>query len=86
MAESPILEQGKTLKFKLTHYRQQKHTHEAFIKWIVEEHLPLAIPIFKKHGVLGYSLVCDSLLVCDARFTILIPDISLLRQQPSMTH
>jgi len=26
------------------------------MKWIVEEHLPLAMPIFKKHGVLGYSL------------------------------
>ncbi|KAI3329030.1 hypothetical protein HD806DRAFT_270232 [Xylariaceae sp. AK1471] len=44
------------LKYTLTHYRKPEHTHEAFVKWIVEEHLPLAIPIFKKHGVLGYSL------------------------------
>ncbi|TVY90021.1 hypothetical protein LAWI1_G003315, partial [Lachnellula willkommii] len=45
------------LKYTVTHHRKQQHTHEAFITWIVEEHLPLAIPVFKKHGVLGYSLV-----------------------------
>ncbi|KAH9908565.1 hypothetical protein F4778DRAFT_352097 [Xylariomycetidae sp. FL2044] len=44
------------VKFTVTHYRQSQHTHEAFIKWIVEDHLPAAIPIFKKHGVLGYTL------------------------------
>lgn len=27
------------------------------MKWIVEEHLPVAIPIFKKHGVIEYALV-----------------------------
>lgn len=45
------------LKYTVTHYRKPEHTHEDFIKWIVEVHLPLAIPIFKKHGVLEYSLV-----------------------------
>ncbi|KAK9769996.1 putative EthD domain-containing protein [Seiridium cardinale] len=54
MAEAP--KQQGPLKYTVTHYRQPQHTHEAFIKWITEEHLPLAIPIFKKHGVLGYSL------------------------------
>lgn len=48
---------GKPLKFTITHYRRAQHSHEDFIKWIVEGHLPLAIPIFKKHGVLGYTLV-----------------------------
>jgi mannitol-1-phosphate/altronate dehydrogenase len=45
------------LKFTITHYRNPQHTHEAFIKWIVEDHFPLAMPVFKKHGVLGYTLV-----------------------------
>ncbi|KAK8022410.1 hypothetical protein PG993_013177 [Apiospora rasikravindrae] len=43
-------------KFTVTHYRRPEHTHEAFMKWIVAEHLPAAMPIFKKHGVLEYSL------------------------------
>lgn len=51
---------GQPLKFTLTHYRKKEHTHEAFIKWIVEKHLPLAIPLFKKHGILEYSLVSGS--------------------------
>ncbi|KAJ2993414.1 hypothetical protein NUW58_g1850 [Xylaria curta] len=44
------------VKFTVTHYRRPEHTHEAFMKWIVEEHLPLAIPVLKRHGVLNYSL------------------------------
>jgi hypothetical protein len=48
------------MKYTVTHHRKAERTHELFIKWIVEEHLPLAIPIFKKHGVLEYSLVSDS--------------------------
>ncbi|KAI4865825.1 hypothetical protein F4820DRAFT_469324 [Hypoxylon rubiginosum] len=35
---------------------EKHHTHEEFIKWLVEGHLPLAIPIFKKHGIISYSL------------------------------
>lgn len=45
------------MKYTITHYRKAPHSHEDFIKWIVNGHLPLALPIFKKHGVLGYSLV-----------------------------
>ncbi|KAI1504808.1 hypothetical protein F5X99DRAFT_371049 [Biscogniauxia marginata] len=56
MAEGPGQRGGQPLKYTVTHYRKQKHTHEAFIKWIVEEHLPVAMPIFKKHGALGYSI------------------------------
>ncbi|KAI1419259.1 hypothetical protein F5Y12DRAFT_278364 [Xylaria sp. FL1777] len=44
------------LKYTVTHYRKPEHTHEDFIKWIVEVHIPLAMPIFKKHGVVEYSL------------------------------
>ncbi|GAW13746.1 hypothetical protein ANO14919_031350 [Xylariales sp. No.14919] len=47
---------GQALKYTVTHYRKPEHTHEDFVKWIVEVHLPLAIPIFKKHGVIEYSL------------------------------
>lgn len=45
------------VKLTLTHYRRPERTHEAFMKWIIEEHLPLAIPVFKRCGVLNYSLV-----------------------------
>ncbi|KAJ5832848.1 Dimeric alpha-beta barrel [Penicillium riverlandense] len=51
-----MAEGDQPVKLTITHYRKQQHTHEAFIKWIVEEHLPLAMPVFKKHGVLEYSL------------------------------
>ncbi|KAK3326510.1 hypothetical protein B0H66DRAFT_589111 [Apodospora peruviana] len=44
------------LKYTVTHYRQKQHTHEAFINWIVDVHLPTAMPVLKKHGVLEYSL------------------------------
>jgi len=44
------------LRFTLTHYRKPEHTHEAFMNWIVEGHLTLAMPIFKKHGILEYKL------------------------------
>jgi hypothetical protein len=50
MAEAPV-------KYTLTHYRKPQHDHESFINWIVKEHLPLALPVLKKHGVLEYSLV-----------------------------
>lgn len=45
------------VKLTITHHRLPQHTHEAFIDWIVKEHLPLAIPVFKKYGVIDYSLV-----------------------------
>ncbi|KAJ5681626.1 Dimeric alpha-beta barrel [Penicillium maclennaniae] len=53
MSEIPA---GRPVKFTITHHRQQQHSHEAFINWIVEEHLPLAIPVFEKYGVINYSL------------------------------
>ncbi|OAF62057.1 hypothetical protein VC83_01370 [Pseudogymnoascus destructans] len=49
--------QGQPLKFTITHYRKPQHTHEEFIKWIVEGHLPLAISVFNKHRILGYTLL-----------------------------
>ncbi|KAK8061309.1 hypothetical protein PG994_007675 [Apiospora phragmitis] len=56
MAEVTQKQGGQPLKFTITHYRLPHHTHEAFIKWLTEEHLPLALPVLKKHGALGYSL------------------------------
>ncbi|KAI1635699.1 hypothetical protein F4809DRAFT_427955 [Biscogniauxia mediterranea] len=56
MAEASAQKGAQPLKYTVTHYRKPQHTHEEFIKWIVEEHLPLAMPIFKKHGILSYSL------------------------------
>jgi hypothetical protein len=53
-------ENHEPVKFTLTHYRKAGTTHEAFMKWIVEVHLPKAIPLFKKHGIIGYALVSTS--------------------------
>ncbi|KAI1478080.1 hypothetical protein F4774DRAFT_175475 [Daldinia eschscholtzii] len=47
---------GPRLKYTVSHYRKPEHTHEPFVEWMVEEHLPLAMPVFKRHGLLGYSL------------------------------
>lgn len=49
--------ENQPLKYTVTHYRQSQHTHEAFMKWLVEVHLPLALPVLKRHGILGYALV-----------------------------
>ncbi|TVY75829.1 putative oxygenase [Lachnellula suecica] len=56
MAEVPTQQASGPIKFTLTHYRKPEHTHEEFIKWIVEKHLPLAVPVFKRHGIISYSL------------------------------
>jgi hypothetical protein len=57
MAENTEHQQARPFKFTVTHYRKTGTTHDAFMKWIVEVHLPKAIPIFKKYGVVGYALV-----------------------------
>jgi hypothetical protein len=56
MSEVP---ESRPVKFTITHYRQQQHSHEAFMDWIVKDHLPLALPVFKKYGIIEYSLVSD---------------------------
>ncbi|CAH0045241.1 unnamed protein product [Clonostachys solani] len=56
MAEVKDTQGSRPIKFTLTHYRKPEHTHEAFIDWIVNWHLPRAIPIFKKHGILEYKI------------------------------
>ncbi|KAJ5177398.1 Dimeric alpha-beta barrel [Penicillium coprophilum] len=53
MSEVP---ESRPIKFTITHHRQQQHSHEAFMNWMIEKHLPLAMPVFKKYGVLEYSL------------------------------
>lgn len=57
MAENTKQQENRLMKFTLTHYRKAGITHEAFMKWIVEVHLPKALPLFKKHGIVGYALV-----------------------------
>ncbi|KAJ5805381.1 Dimeric alpha-beta barrel [Penicillium pulvis] len=53
MSEAP---ESQPVKFTITHYRQLQHSHEAFINWIIQEHLPLALPVFEKYGMIVYSL------------------------------
>lgn len=45
------------LKYTVTHYRNPDKTVEEFLKYIRESHLPRALPLFKKHGALRYTLV-----------------------------
>jgi hypothetical protein len=59
MAETTTPQASQPLKYTITHYRKQGVTHEEMMKYIVEEHLPLALPVLKKHGVISYSLVSD---------------------------
>ncbi|CAJ2501516.1 Uu.00g043690.m01.CDS01 [Anthostomella pinea] len=56
MAEAAAPQGNGPMKLTITHHRKPEHTHEAFMKWIVEKHVPLAVPVFKKHGIIGYSL------------------------------
>ena len=60
MAEITKLQEDQPTRFTLTHYRKAGTTHERFMKWLVEVHLPKAIPLFKKHGITGYALVSSS--------------------------
>jgi hypothetical protein len=71
MAEIIEQQKARPFKFTVTHYRKAGTTHEAFMKWIVEVHLPKAIPLFKKYGVVGYALVSSSLEHIIERFIIL---------------
>ncbi|KAF1972677.1 hypothetical protein BU23DRAFT_643350 [Bimuria novae-zelandiae CBS 107.79] len=56
MSETTKQQENKPIKFTITHYRKEGKTHEAFMKWLVEVHLPKAIPTFKKHGIIEYAL------------------------------
>lgn len=52
-----MTEQGRLMKYTVGHYHKEGVTHEDFINWLTKEHLPLAIPIFKRHGIKKYTLV-----------------------------
>ncbi|CAI7592057.1 unnamed protein product [Penicillium glandicola] len=62
----PEVSESQPVKFTITHHRQPQHSHEAFMKWIVEEHVPLAMPVFIKYGVLEYSLFATPPPINDA--------------------
>ncbi|KAI0505339.1 hypothetical protein F5B22DRAFT_528753 [Xylaria bambusicola] len=44
------------VKLTVTHYRLPQHTHEDFMRWIIDDHLPLLMPILKRNGFVSYSL------------------------------
>lgn len=52
-----MADQGRLIKYTVGHYRQKGVSHEDFLKWLTHEHLPAAIPIFKRHGIKKYTLV-----------------------------
>lgn len=52
-------EQRRLMKYTVGHYRQKGVSHEEFINWLTKEHLPVAVPIFKRNGIVKYTLVSD---------------------------
>ncbi|KAF2648586.1 hypothetical protein K491DRAFT_612508 [Lophiostoma macrostomum CBS 122681] len=56
MTKEQEVAENTPIRFTLTHYRKAGVTHEDFMKWIVEVHLPKAIPTFQKHGISDYAL------------------------------
>ncbi|ROW13953.1 hypothetical protein VPNG_04077 [Cytospora leucostoma] len=47
---------GQLIKYTVGHHRNKAVSHEEFIKWFTHEHLPLALPVFKKHNISKYTL------------------------------
>jgi hypothetical protein len=47
------------LKHTVTRYRQPHLTHEQFMNWLIEVHLPLALPVLKNYGILQRALVSN---------------------------
>lgn len=45
------------IKYTASHYRQEGVSHEDFVRYMTDEHIPAALPLFKKHGIVKYSLV-----------------------------
>lgn len=56
------------IKFTATHYRKDGVSHEDFIKWFTEQHLPAALPLMKKYGIKKYNLVRISQLTLPTAF------------------
>lgn len=54
-------EQGQTgqqtIKISVQHYKAKNVSEEEFVRWLKEEHIPVALDIIRKHGVVRYSLV-----------------------------
>ncbi|VUC28763.1 unnamed protein product [Clonostachys rosea] len=50
------LGEQKILKYTVTHHRKEGRTHEEFLNWIIRDHIPLALPVLKKHGCIEYSI------------------------------
>lgn len=48
---------GQLIKYTVGHHRQKGVSHEDFVKWMTHEHIPAAIPLFKKHNISKYALV-----------------------------
>lgn len=48
---------NRLIKYTVGHYRNKDVSHEDFVKWFTHEHLPAALPLFKKHGISKYTLV-----------------------------
>jgi hypothetical protein len=44
-------------KYTVEHYRKPGVSEEAFLDWYHHKHLPLAVPLMKKHGISKFAVV-----------------------------
>ena len=48
---------GQPLKYTVEHFRKDGVSEQAFHDWFHRVHLPQALPLLKKHGILRYAVV-----------------------------
>jgi hypothetical protein len=48
----------KLIKYTVEHFRKEGVTEEAFEKFFTEVHVPTALALFQKYGIMKYSVVC----------------------------
>ncbi|KAL9622768.1 MAG: hypothetical protein Q9160_002886 [Pyrenula sp. 1 TL-2023] len=48
---------GRPLKYTVEHYRKEGVTEQAFLDWFRNVHIPAALPLMKKHGIVGYAVL-----------------------------
>ncbi len=52
---------AKLIKFTVDHFFREGVTEAEFEKFFMETHVPTALPLFKKYGIVKYTVVCLSL-------------------------
>lgn len=56
------VQQKRLLRMTIAHYRKEECSEEDFYTWTADVYSPQAVKIFTKHGLEGYTLVCNPIL------------------------